>query len=57
MASFTATARFCSGPEIPLRGLERRMAEQELYLLEIPAGLAAELRAGAPEVVRGKLPQ
>jgi hypothetical protein len=34
--------------QIPLRGLNRGMAEQELDLLEIPAVLAAELGAGAP---------
>ena len=44
-----------SGPEIPLRRLNRRMAEQELNLLEIAAGAAAQLRAGAAQVVRREL--
>ena len=38
-------------PEIPLGGLDGRVPEQELDLLEIAARLAAELGAGAPEVM------
>src|SRR5260370_23863964 len=38
-------------PQIALGGLNGRVAEQELDLLQIPTVLAAELGAGAPEVV------
>jgi hypothetical protein len=39
------------GPQIAFRGLDRGVAEQEFDLLQIPAVLAAELGAGATEVV------
>ena len=38
-------------PQIPLRGLDRRVAEQEFDLLQIPAILSAQLSAGATEIV------
>ena len=38
-------------PKISLRGLNRGVAEQELDLLQVPAVLAAELGAGAAQVV------
>ena len=39
------------GAQIALRGLDRRMPQQKLDLLEVSALFAAELRAGAAEVV------
>ena len=39
------------GAQIAFGGLDRGVAEQELDLLQIPAVLAAELGAGATEVV------
>ena len=39
------------GTEIPLSSLDRRVAEQEFDLLQIPAVLAAEFGAGAAQVV------
>lgn len=40
-----------TGPEIVLGRLDRRVSEQELNLLDISASLAAELGAGAAEIV------
>jgi len=39
------------GAEIAFGGLDRRVAEQELDLFQIPAILAAELGAGTAQVV------
>jgi len=42
--------------QISLGGLDGRVAaQQELNLLEVPAGCAAELGAGPPEIVGAKL--
>jgi len=40
------------GSEVPLGGLDGGMAEQQLNLLEFPTRFAAELRAGAPQIMR-----
>ena len=42
------------GAEIALGGLDRGMSEQELDLFEVASGLAAELGAGAAQVMRPK---
>ena len=39
------------GAQIPLGGLDRRMPEQELDLLEVAPVLAAQFRASPAEVV------
>ena len=39
------------GSQVALRRLDRRVPQQELDLLQIAAGLAAELRAGPPQIV------
>ena len=51
IASFTAWARGLFGAEIPLRGLDRGVTEQQLDLLQLSAGLSAELcaRKGSPQ--------
>ena len=41
--------------QIQLDGLDGGVTEQQLDLFEIAAGLAAEFRAGAAQVVRSKL--
>src|SRR5262249_2176466 len=41
--------------QIALGSLDGSMAEQELNLLQVPAGCAAELRAGPPHIVGGQL--
>ena len=41
------------GAQIALRGLDRRVPQQELNLLQFPAILPAQLGAGAAQVVRG----
>ncbi len=43
------------GSEIALGGLDRGVPQQELDLLKVSARLAAELRAGAAEVVRSEI--
>jgi hypothetical protein len=40
------------GSQIPLGGLNRRMTQEEFYLLEIASALAAELGTGAAHVMR-----
>ncbi len=40
------------GAEVAFGGLDRGMAEQQLNLLEIAAGFAAEFGAGAAQIVR-----
>ncbi len=40
------------GAEVAFGGLDGAVSEQQLDLLQIPAGLAAELGAGAAQVVR-----
>jgi hypothetical protein len=40
------------GAEVALRGLDRGMAQEKLYLFEIASCLTAELRTGAPQIVR-----
>src|SRR5664279_3733458 len=45
------------GPQIPLRGLDGCVAEQQLNLLEIPARLAAQFRAGPPIMPHAALPE
>ncbi len=42
-------------PQIPFGRLNTGMPQQQLNLLEIAAGFAAELRAGAAQIVRGEL--
>ncbi len=42
-------------PEIALRGLDRRVPEQELNLLEIAAVLPAQLGAGPTQVVSAEV--
>jgi hypothetical protein len=37
--------------EVFFRGLDGRMPQQKLYLLEIPAGLAAQFRARPSQIV------
>src|SRR5215472_2490020 len=41
--------------QIALGGLDGRVAQQELNLLQVPAGGATELGAGPPEIVGAKL--
>jgi hypothetical protein len=53
--SFTATAISSSEPEIAFGRLYRGVAEQEFDLLQIPAILPEEFRAGAAEVVGAKM--
>jgi hypothetical protein len=43
------------GSQVPPRSLNGRVAEQEFYLLEIAAPLAAEFRAGVAHVMRRQL--
>jgi hypothetical protein len=40
-----------SGAEISFRGLNRRVAKQQLNLLKVSAGRPAELRAGTSQVM------
>lgn len=40
------------GAQVAFGGHDRSMAEEKLYLFEIASRLAAELRTGAPEIVR-----
>jgi hypothetical protein len=44
-------------PQVPLGGLDRGMAEEQLDLLQLPARLAAEFGAGPAQVVRRELAQ
>src|SRR5271154_6248989 len=44
-------------PQVPLRGLDRGMAEEQLDLLQLPARLAAKFGAGPAQVVRRELAQ
>jgi hypothetical protein len=46
---------FFPSAEVAFGGLDRRVAEQQLDLLEVAAGLAAELGAGAAQVVGREL--
>jgi hypothetical protein len=43
------------GSQVPLGGLNRRMTQEEFYLLEVAAPLAAELGAGAAHVMGRQL--
>ncbi len=45
------SAKVLLSPEVAFGGLDRSVAEQELDLFEIATGPAAQLRAGAAEVV------
>jgi hypothetical protein len=49
--SFTAISISCSGPEIAFGCLDRRVAEQEFDLLQIPAVLSAQLGTRPAEIV------
>ena len=43
------------GTQIPLGGLDRRVPQQEFDLLQIPAALPTQFRAGAAEVVGAEM--
>ena len=40
------------GSQVPFRGLNRSVPEQQLYLLQFPSRLAAQLGAGPPQIMR-----
>src|SRR3984893_3969683 len=44
-------------PQVPLRRLDRGMAEEQLDLFQLPARLAAQFGAGPAQVVRRELAQ